>query len=156
MKSLRNMIFGILVGCSFWSTSYAVGFAETWRMHPNDLNHFRPDCSIKEQQLVWLASQHPTPWEVFKNDVFGKGLLSYLIQTYQGTYERHRVIHDRQQVAVVKWLMFNLRATCDWSSVKPVQCTQVTDQTNSGSAVGKKCWDGRNHQPYINWWEVVD
>jgi hypothetical protein len=153
MKRLMCILF---LGFALLPHSAGAVLSETWRMHPQDLDYFRYDCRVKEQQMVWLASQHPTPWEVFKNDVFGQGLLSYLIQSYRGTYDRHQAVTSRQQAAVVKWLMFKLRNNCDWNTVIPAQCTQTSEQTNSGTAVGKKCWDGRNHQPYINRWEVVD
>ena len=131
-----------------------VAHADTWRMDINDLDQFKIDCRIKEQQLVWLASQLPTPWEVFKNDVFGNSILQAVWWKYEGTYSQHQAVRSRRQKGVVKWLMFDLVHQCDWTSVRSPQCLQVTDDTQYGAATGQRCWDGRNHLPIIDRWEV--
>ena len=130
--------------------------SETWRMHPNDLDHFRYDCRVKEQQLAFLASQLPTPWEVFKGDVFGNGILSQVLHLHQGTYQRHRAVRTRRQQAVVKWIMYDIIKNCDWHTVRSPQCKQVTDETDHGVSVAKRCYDGKNPHPIINKWEKVD
>ena len=139
-------------------TTGAIGSAanETWRMSPKDLDHFRYDCRVKEQQLAFLAAQMPTPWEVFKNDVFSNGLLAQVLQLHAGTYHRHRAVRTRKQQAVVKWIMHDIIANCDWHTIRPPQCIQVTDESNYGTSVAKRCYDGRNPQPIINSWEKVD
>lgn len=153
---MKKFILAFFIVFAILPQGAGAGLADTYRMEYQDLNEFRYDCRVKEQQLVWLSSQLPTPWEVFKNDVFMTGILSYLLQHMNGTYERHRAVRTRAQEAVVRWLMFDLRNQCSWSKILPAQCLQEIDETNSGVSVGKRCWNGRNHQPYINRWEVVD
>jgi hypothetical protein len=146
------MLKKLLISLALFSAT--VAHADTWRMNINDLDRFKINCSIKEQQLVWLASQLPTPWEVFKNDVLGNSILQTVWWHYQGTFEHHQAVRSRRQKAVVKWLMFDLVHQCDWTSIKPAQCLQVTDDTKFGAATGQRCWDGQNHLPIIDRWEV--
>ena len=129
---------------------------ETWRMNPDHLNKFRYDCRVKEQQLAFLASQLPTPWEVFKGDVFGNGILSQVLHLHAGTYKRHRAVRNRSQQAVIKWIMHDIVTNCDWHTIRSPQCMQITDESDYGTSVAKRCYDGRNPQPIINKWEKVD
>ena len=147
------MLKKLLVSLVLCSTAIAHA-SDTWRMNIEDLDRFVIDCKIKEQQLVWLSSQLPTPFEVFKNDVLGSSILQTVWWHWKGTYEQHNAVRSRRQKAVVKWLMFDLVHQCNWETIKPAQCLQVIDDTQVGVATGKRCWNGQNHLPIIDRWEV--
>ena len=152
MPAIKTLIAALALSSSAhaWTT-------DAYRMDINDLDTFVVDCSVKEQQLAFLASQLPNRWEVFKNDMFGNSLLQKAIWQYNGTYENHKAVRDRRQLGVIKFLMHDIVYGCNWQ--QPVQkvsaqCVQTTDDTIYGKVVSKQCWDGNADHPVIDNWEV--
>ena len=127
---------------------------DTRRMSMQDLNHFRPDCSRKEEQLRWLQAQMPSRWEQQRDSMAVTSIGGTIWSLADGTYDQRRDVHDRRTQAVIRSYIRDLENYCPNTS-KSAGCVTVRDSTHSGSSQGQRCYDGRRQNPVIDRWQPM-
>ena len=121
----------------------------------NDLDYFKPDCKRRDEQLRWLSSQLPSRTDVMVNRAATGGLEGYIWTNLDGTYEqRHAVASGRYQMVILAHMDY-LKRYCPTPRPRPANCVTIHEDMKSGSAVGKRCQDGRNPAPVINRWDPL-
>lgn len=131
------------------------GCSTTQHMPMSDLNYFKPDCSRKQEQLAWLKSQLPTDNEYFMSRMTTASLEGILISKANGSYEQRREVADRRVQNVIYAHIDYIQRYCPDPKVAQAGCVTVREDMRSGSAIGKRCTDGRNPNPYVNRWDPL-
>ena len=127
---------------------------DTRRMSMQDLNHFRPDCSRKEEQMKWLQAQMPTRWEQQRDAMAITSVGGAVWSLANGTYDQRRDVADRRTQAVIRSYIRDLENYCP-NVLQPAGCVTVRDSTQVGSSQGQRCHDGRRQQPVIDRWQPM-
>jgi len=144
MKLILAVLSMALVGCS-----------TTQQMAMNDLDYFKPDCKRRDEQLRWLASQMPSQQDYMANRAAVGSLEGWVITTWDGTYEQRNAIASGRYQMVVLAHMDYLKRHCPTPKPRPAHCVTIREDMTSGSAVGKRCQDGRTAAPVINRWDPL-
>jgi hypothetical protein len=119
-----------------------------------DLNHFVPDCSRKEEQMAWLKSQMPTHWEQQRDTLQITSITGTIWSLADGTYDQRRDVHDRRTQAVIRSYIRDLENYCP-NTPRPAGCVTVRDSTQNGSSQGQRCYDGKRARPVIDRWQPM-
>ena len=131
------------------------GCSTTQNMSMNDLDYFKPDCTRRDEQMRWLASQMPTQNEYMINRMTTTSLEGVLWTKADGTYEQKQAIASGRYPMVIQAHMDYLRRHCPTPRPRPAGCVTVREDMTSGSAVGQRCQNGRDVRPVINRWEPL-
>ena len=85
------------------------GCTTTARMDFQGLNHFRIDCSKKQEQLDFLRSQWPSETEQLINGMMITSSTGYILSKADGTYQ-DRVYMDRgAYTSVLRKLIYDVK-----------------------------------------------
>lgn len=144
---------------AFWLLPMIVAISgcaatDTRRMSMQDLNHFVPDCSRKEEQLRWLRAQLPNQWEQQRDSLAVTSIGGTIWSLADGTYDQRRDVHNRRTQAVIRSYINELERYCP-NKPRPAGCVTVRDSTQNGSSQGQKCYDGRRPRPIIDRWQPM-
>lgn len=146
MKSLWLIpLIAVATGCAA---------TDTRRMSMQDLNHFVPDCSRKEEQMAWLKSQMPTVWEQQRDTMQITSISGTIWSLADGTYDQRRDVHDRRTQAVIRSYIRDLENYCP-NTPRPAGCVTVRDSTQNGSSQGQRCYNGKRARPVIDRWQPM-
>lgn len=132
-----------------------VGCSTTQTMSMNDLDYFKPDCSRRDEQLRWLASQYPSQTDYVKAHMSTTSLEGVLWTKADGTFEQKQVVASGRYQMVILAHMDYLKRHCPTPRPRPAGCVTVREDMDSGSAVGKRCQNGRDPRPVINRWDPL-
>lgn len=89
-----------------------IGCTTTHRMDVYDLKYMQADCANKEAQIKFLETQMTTPWDRSLSASNTRGIYGTVRTIFEGTYDQHRAVEDRQYDAIAKRLIWELRTTC--------------------------------------------
>ena len=127
------------------------------RMDQQDLSQFKIDCSIKEEQLEFLARQMPTPHEQRLNMLGSTSIIGWANSAYNGTLQEDQAHYQRMDINTIKILTFQLKQYCPDSAKKqkPQGCVHVDESTPAGSSNGTQCYKNGQKAPAQTRWEAT-
>lgn len=144
MKLLFVLLAVILSGC----TTPA-------RMNVQDLNHYKIDCSRKEEQLAFLQGFFPTPNERIVNGMRMTSPTGSVYTMIDGTYYEERAMFDRRQEGIARVIIHQIHSYCPAPTPQPQGCVHINETFPAGSSQGARCYQKTNPNPVVNRWEVV-
>lgn len=133
----------------------ATGCSTTKRMPTEDLRHFKPDCSRKEEQLRWLNSQMPSRGESQISAMAMTSVVGTVASVANGTYHEHRAVYDRRTQAMIRSYIRELETWCPAPNPKPQSCTHIREDFEVGSSQGSVCYAKGQTKPVVNKWEAL-
>jgi hypothetical protein len=144
MKLLFVLAAAFLAGCTTPS-----------RMDVQDLNHYKIDCSRREEQLAFLQGFFPTPNERIVNGLRITSPLGIVDTTADGTYYEERAMYDRRQESAARVIIHQIHSYCPAPQPQPQGCVHINETFPTGSSQGARCYQKSNPKPVVNRWEVV-
>lgn len=144
MKALIVLSLIVLTGCS-----------TTSRMNVEDLNHFKIDCSKREEQLTFLRRQMPTRDDRYVSAMRATSPMGVITTIADGTYYEDQAMYKRRQESIVRDFIRTIEHYCP-QPVQQVQgCVHINESFPSGDAQGARCYQSRNLRPVVNRWEAL-
>lgn len=132
------------------------GCTTTSRMDIADLDHFRIDCSRREEQLAFLERQFPGQGDRMINAFRVTSVVGTAASMYDGTYHEERALYENKHAAVARLLIFQIKSNCYSAPKRPQGCVHVNEELPSGSAQGAVCYRDRQSTAVVKRWGVVD
>ena len=145
MKLLFVLLAVLLSGC----TTPA-------RMNVQDLNHYKIDCSRRDEQLAFLQSYFPTPNERIVNGMRMTSPTGAVYTMIDGTYYEERAMFDRRQEGIARVIIHQIHSYCPAPAPKPQGCVHINETFPAGSSQRARCYQTANPKPVVNRWEVVN
>lgn len=132
------------------------GCTTTSRMDIADLDHFRIDCSRKEEQLAFLNRQFPGQSDRYVNAFRVTSVVGTAASMYDGTYNEERALYENKHAAVARLLIFQIHSNCPTAPKRPQGCVHLNEDLPSGTAQGAVCYQDRQSTAVVKRWGVVD
>jgi hypothetical protein len=123
-------------------------------MNVVDLNHYRVDCSRREEQLAFLHGNIPSPNERLVNGMRVTSPIGFVHTMSDGTYYEERAVFDRRQQAIARMIISEIESNCPLRP-RPQGCVHINESFPSGDAQGARCYQSRNPRPVVNRWEAI-
>ena len=142
-----------LVALSLLAVSIT-GCSTTARMDVTDLNHYRIDCSRRDEQLAFLKGHMPNQTERITNGMRMTSPVGFVQTIADGTFHEERAMFDRRQQAIARMIIGEIESNCP-VQIKPQGCVHINESFPSGDAQGARCYQSRNPRPVVNRWEVM-
>lgn len=90
----------------------AAGCTTTARMSLHDLDHFKIDCSKKQEQLEFLNTQWPSDRDRFINAFTITSTAGYVLSNADGTYQERRKLNDGYYTNSLRILIYQIESRC--------------------------------------------
>lgn len=86
-------------------SAISAGCTTTARMDYQSLNHFRVNCSKKQEQLEFLYSQWPSSNDRLVNGMMISSTGGFIASVADGTYQERRYLNDGYYTSVLRLLI---------------------------------------------------
>jgi len=119
-----------------------------------DLNYFRIDCRIREQQLQFLRRQIPSQNDRLLNGLRMTSLSGNIFSAFEGTHTENRATFDGRQAAIAEELIVSIRRHCPPLKPNTPQCLHLEENMSSGASSGTQC-RAKDGRAAITRWEAM-
>ena len=149
-------IAATLTGCGSFQTPRAT-------LNRMDLQHYRIDCSRKEEQKAFIQRHMPSLQEKYSNAFSMTSMLGIGNAAVQGTLEDDYAMFNGEQEAAARIILYQLDAYCrdpePAKKPKPQGCVALDESMPSGASSGAKCefkGKGKLKDATTRWEALVD